>query len=152
MAEVLYDAMGQAAGKRLKIPGYPPGERAINVAVGSPNYFMTAFGKVQFRDQICERDQQADVAQAMHLVSGDTVNDLITAPGNIVDRVLQKPEWPDSRRAEEIYLAALSRQPTPEESAEFTKRLAGADEGSKKQAYQDLLWAILNSKEFGYIY
>jgi hypothetical protein len=152
MAEVLYDAMGQAAGKRLKIPGFPPGERAIRVAVGSPNYFMMTFGKVQFRDQICERDQQADVAQAMHLVNGDTVNGLVTASGNIVDRVLRYSEWPDSRRVEEIYLTALSRPPTAEESAEFTKRLADAGDDAKKQAYQDLLWAILNSKEFGYIY
>ncbi|HTM47340.1 MAG TPA: DUF1553 domain-containing protein [Bryobacteraceae bacterium] len=152
MAEVLYDAMGQAAGKRLKIPGYPPGERALHVAVGSPNYFMMTFGKVQFRDQICERDQQADVAQAMHLVNGDTVNGLVSAAGNIVDSMLKQAEWPDRRRVEEIYLTALSRPPTAAEWAAFNSRLAGADEASKKQAYQDLLWAILNSNEFGYIY
>jgi hypothetical protein len=88
----------------------------------------------------------------MHLVNGDTVNGLVTASGNIVDRVLRYSEWPDSRRVEEIYLTALSRPPTAEESAEFTKRLADAGDDAKKQAYQDLLWAILNSKEFGYIY
>jgi len=46
----------------------------------------------------------------------------------------------------------LSRPPTAAEWAAFNSRLAGADEASKKQAYQDLLWAILNSNEFGYIY
>jgi len=152
MAEVLWDSMGQAAGKRLKIPGYPPGEKAITVAVGSPNYFMTTFGKLQFRDQICERDQQPDVAQAMDLINGDTVNDLVTAPGNIVDRVLAQPDWTESRRIEEIYLSALSRYPTREESAALEKQLASADTTARKKVYQDLLWVILNSREFAYIY
>ena len=47
MSEVLFDAAGQVAGKRLKIPGYPPGEKAISVAVGSGNYFMKTFGKAR---------------------------------------------------------------------------------------------------------
>jgi hypothetical protein len=152
MAEVLWDSMGQAAGKRLRIPGFPPGDKAVTVAVGSPNYFMTTFGKLQFRDQICERDHQPDVAQAMDLINGDTVNNLVNASGNIVDRVLGELAWTDSRRLEEIYLSGLSRYPTREESAEFQKQLAGADEGTRKKIYQDLLWAILNSKEFAYIY
>lgn len=152
IAEVLWDSMGQAAGKRLKLPGYPPGDRAITVAVGSPNYFLTTFGKLQFRDQICERDHQPDVAQAMDLINGDTVNDLVTAKGNLVDRVLAESAWTERRRLEEIYLTTLARFPTTDESAEFERQLASAGEASKKRIYQDLLWAILNSKEFAYIY
>jgi hypothetical protein len=151
IAEVLYDSIGQAAGKRLKVPGSPPGERAINIAVGSPSYFLMTFGKVQFRDQICERDQEPDVAQAMNLVNGETVNQAVSASGNIIDRVLDRPEWSDSRRIEEIYLSALSRYPTAEESGEITKKLANTG-AELKNIYQDLLWAILNSKEFAYIH
>jgi hypothetical protein len=152
IAEVLYDSIGQASGKRLKITGSPPEERAINVAVGSPNYFLMTFGKVQFRDQICERDHEPDVAQAMNLVDGDTVNQAVSASGNIIERVLGRPEWDDSRRIEEIYLTALSRHPTSEESAGITKHLANASGESLKKVYQDLLWAILNSKEFAYVH
>lgn len=152
IAEVLYDSMGQAAGKRLKIPGFPPEEKAIAVAVGSPNYFLMTFGKTQFRDQICERDHEPDVAQAMNLVNGETVNNLVSASGNIVDRVLDRHDWTDDRRIEEIYITALSRYPTGEERAALEKQLSGADDRSRKRLYQDLLWAILNSKEFAYIY
>ncbi len=151
MAEVLFDSMGQAAGTRLKIPGHPPGTKAISVAVGSPNYFLMTFGKVEARDQICERDHQPNVAQAMHLVNGDTINDLINAPGNIIDRILSQSDWPDEHRIEEIYLSALSRSPTAEESAELKPKLAG-DEVTRKQVYQDLLWVLLNSREFAYIH
>jgi hypothetical protein len=151
MAEVLFDSMGQAAGVRLKIPGYPPNSKAISVAVGSPNYFLMAFGRVGSRDQISERDQEPNVAQAMHLVNGETINSLITAPGNIIDRVLQKSDWTDEQRFQEIYLVCLSRLPTAEELAELTPRLSG-DGTVRKKTFQDLLWAILNSKEFGYIH
>jgi len=90
------------------------------------------------------------VAQAMNLVNGETVNQAVSASGNIIDRVLDRPEWSDSRRIEEIYLSALSRYPTAEESGEITKKLANTAE--LKNMYQDLLWAILNSKEFTYIH
>jgi hypothetical protein len=153
MAEVLFDAMGQASEARQKVPGAPPGERAISVALGSPNYFLTAFGKPGARDQICERNQDPDVAQAMHLINGDTLQRFITDKGNIVDRVLAQELWTDERRVNEIYLAALSRSPTSEEAAMFSSHLAKVeDANARKRVYQDLLWAILNSKEFAYIY
>ena len=100
MSEVLFDAAGQVAGKRLKIPGYPPGEKAISVAVGSGNYFMKTFGKAQFRDVICERDHQPTVAQAMHLVSGETIQELSTSSGNLVDTLLERPDWSEEERLE----------------------------------------------------
>jgi len=91
------------------------------------------------------------VAQAMHLINGETLNNLVTAPGNIIDLVLAKSDWTDEQRLEEIYLACLSRQPTSEELAETKLRLTGM-EMSRRKTYQDLLWAILNSKEFQYIF
>lgn len=151
IAESLYDSMGQAAEVRLKIPGYPPGAKAMSVAVGSPNYFLMTFGRTQFRDQICERDHEPNVTQAMHLVNGETVNTLVTSSGNIIDRLLGRPDLSDENRVEEIYLAALTRRPTAEELTEVKPKLAG-DEVSRKQVFQDLLWAILNTKEFAYIH
>jgi len=151
IAESLYDSMGEAAEVRLKIPGYPLGAKAMSLAIGSPNYFLMTFGRVESRDQLCERDHQPNVAQAMHLINGETIHSLITTSGNIVDRVLAKPDWPDERRIEEIYLACLSRLPTTEELAELKPRLSG-DETARKIAFQDLLWAVLNSKEFEYIH
>jgi hypothetical protein len=145
--------MGQASEAPQKVPGAPPGQRAISVALGSPNYFLTAFGKPGAREQICERNHEPDVAQAMHLINGDTIQRFVTAKDNIIDRVLQQPEWGDARRVEHIYLVALSRPPTPEESLKFTEHLAQAtDANARRRVYEDLLWAILNSKEFAYIY
>ncbi|MFN0165673.1 MAG: DUF1553 domain-containing protein [Bryobacteraceae bacterium] len=153
MAEVLFDTMGQATEARQKIPGAPPGDRAMAVAVGSPNYFLTAFGKVGQRDQICERNHEPDVAQAMHLINGDLMQNLTTARNNIVDRVLANEMWDDRRRLSEIYQAALTRTPTaPELEASQTLLSESANAETRKKVYQDILWAILNSKEFAHIY
>ncbi|MCI0623730.1 MAG: DUF1553 domain-containing protein [Acidobacteria bacterium] len=151
IAESLYDSMGQAAEVSLKIPGYPPGAKAMSVAVGSPNYFLMAFGRTQVREIICERDHEPNVAQAMNLVNGDTINTLVTSSGNIIDRLLARPDLSDESRVEEIYLAALTRRPTAEEMGEVKSKLTG-NEISRKQVFQDLLWAILNTKEFAYIH
>jgi hypothetical protein len=151
IAESLYDSMGQAAEVSLKIPGYPPGAKAMSVAVGSPNYFLMTFGRTQFRDQICERDHEPNVAQAMNLVNGETINTLVTSSGNIVDRLLGRADLSDENRVQELYLAALTRHPTAEELAAVKPKLGG-DQVSRKQVFQDLLWAILNTKEFAYIH
>lgn len=151
IAESLYDSMGQAAEVSLRIPGYPPGTKAMSVAVGSPNYFLMTFGKTQSRDQICERDQEPNVSQAMNLVNGETINTLVTSSGNIIDRLLGRPDLSDENRVEELYLTALTRRPTAEELGEVKSKLTG-DENSRKQVFQDLLWAILNTKEFAYIH
>jgi hypothetical protein len=151
IAEVLFDSMSQAAKARLKVPGFPPGTRALTIGVGSPDYFFRTFGKTQFREQICERDHTPDVVQAMHLINGETVNGMVSAKGNIIDRVLERADWDDDRRIEEIYLAALSRQPSAGERGKVRALLAAAG-GSARAVYEDLLWAVLNSREFAYIY
>ena len=153
MAEVLLDSMSDAAEAKVKIPGFPLGTRAVSIAVGSPNYFLMTFGKVQAREQICERDHEPNVTQAMHLINGDAVNDVVKAPGNLVERVLARTEWSDEQRIEEIYFASLARPPASEEKMELRTRLAAApDDVARKKLYQDLLWAVLNSQEFAYIY
>jgi hypothetical protein len=76
---------------------------------------------------------------------------LVTSSGNIVDRLLGRPDLSDEDRVEELYLAGLTRRPTDEELTEVKPKLAG-DTVSRKQVLQDLLWAILNSREFAYIH
>jgi hypothetical protein len=48
---------------------------------------------------------------------------------------------------EHLYLSALTRRPSEAERSAVSTRIA---QGNRKAAYQDLLWALLNSKEFLY--
>jgi hypothetical protein len=52
---------------------------------------------------------------------------------------------------EEMFLATLSRLPTPEESAELVERLDRArDRGAAdgRATAEDVMWALLNHQEF----
>ena len=55
----------------------------------------------------------------------------------------------DSAVVEELYLAAFSRLPNKAELERGQKYLSG---GTRTIRAQDLLWALLNSKGFLYVY
>jgi len=138
MAEAMLDAMTQVTGVEEKYGGHPPGTRAMQLASGS-SYMLSSFGRLG-RDIICERDAQPDMAQTMHLISGATIQKKIEAA---------KLPWEldDDALIDRVYLSSLVRAPREEERAAVKSRIAAGD---RKAAYQDLLWAILNSKEFMY--
>ena len=52
----------------------------------------------------------------------------------------------DTEMLEEFYLAALCRSPTAVESKKLLAHLAVAKD--RRAAWEDVLWALLNSKEF----
>jgi hypothetical protein len=47
---------------------------------------------------------------------------------------------------EELYLAAFSRTPKPQESAALVKLIEKNPE--RKEALRDLMWAVVSSREF----
>jgi hypothetical protein len=51
-----------------------------------------------------------------------------------------------SKAVEEIYLVTLSRPPRPEETAKASGWVMAA--GDPREGLQDLLWTLLNSREF----
>ena len=61
---------------------------------------------------------------------------------------------PDRELVEELYVASLSRPPTPEEVSSALKYLQPVEGGLAKtgraERAQDLLWALVNSKAFLY--
>ena len=47
-----------------------------------------------------------------------------------------------------LYLRTLTRQPSASEQTEWIRTLTAA--GDRREAVEDLLWALLNSREFGF--
>jgi hypothetical protein len=139
-AETMLDAMSSATGVEERFPGYPPGTRAMQVYSGGGGYMLSSFGRLS-RDIICERDTQPDMAQTMHMISGSTIHKKVNAAN--IDL-----SGSDETVLDHIYMSSLVRKPGPEERAAILERIQrGAD---RKAVFQDLLWAILNSKEFMY--
>ena len=139
MAEILVDTMSQTAQVEEKFAGYPPETRAMQVYGGGGSYMLSSFGRLS-RDIICERDAQPDMAQTMHLISGSTIQ-------NKVSKAKLPWDLSDDALLDHVYLAALVREPSEAERSAIRTRIVS---GERKAVFQDLLWAIFNSKEFMY--
>ena len=91
LAEELIDSMTDVTGVPEKFPGYMPGTRAMTIPQGAPTYFLQTFGRLKAREVICERDNSPDVAQAMHLISGQTIQNQITGKDGTLDSLARRP-------------------------------------------------------------
>jgi hypothetical protein len=56
---------------------------------------------------------------------------------------------PQDEIVEELYLATLSRLPTDDERQASRELIA--DSQGEAEFYQDLLWALMNSKQFLFV-
>jgi len=146
-AEALLDAVCAATGVPETFNGYPKGTRAVQLMDNRVNsYFMDIFGRPR-REMVCtcEREETANLTQALHFINGSTVNQKISsASGRITEYI--RAAKPDAEIVEELYLRTLSRPPAPEELRKALEALAGAK--TKQQGFEDRLWVLLNSREF----
>lgn len=146
-AEVLLDAVNQAAGTAESFDGQPPGTRAI--ALPDPtvtSYFLTTFGRpVRTNACECARGSTADLSQALHMLNSTAIHNKVIQPAGRLDRML-KAGASDAEIIEELYLATLTRVPSDDEKQTVRELLADAP--SREEGLQDLLWSLLNSAEF----
>ena len=152
--EVILDALSSVTGSPENFPGYPAGTRALQLPDSKvASYFLTLFGRPERANTCaCERDEESSVAQALHLSNGETLNRKLQAKGGRIDQLLAR-NVSEKAAVETLYLAALSRYPTTEElgrllpllQSEAGQPLAGKE---RRQALEDLFWAVLTSKEF----
>jgi hypothetical protein len=148
MAEQLADSITQVTGVPEKYPGYMLGTRAMEIPQGAPSYFLATFGRMKAREVICDRDSQPDMAQAMHLISGETLLRQTTAKNGNLDRWLADGSLTDEDIVRRLFVAALVREPDRSEMASALAPLAAKGAESRRQAFEDVLWSIFNSKEF----
>lgn len=152
-AEPLLDAIDAVTGVQTKFTNLPLGTRAIELPDGGAeysNYFLKTFGKPK-RASVCEceRSSEANLAQTLHVLNGDTVMAKIADKKGRIARLLAA-KTPHEEIVRQLYLAALCRYPTSDElaaSREFLKQAA-----SPREFYEDLMWTLLNSKEFLFIH
>jgi hypothetical protein len=146
-AEQLADAVDFATGTREKYPGLPLGLRAIQLPDPEVrSFFMDTFGRPA-RQIVCEceRTSKPNIAQAMVLLNDDSVNRKINdAQGRVAKLVQAKTTLP--KMIEELYMVSLSRRPRPEELKRAEEYAGKAP--NQREAMQDLLWVLLNSREF----
>ncbi len=150
LAEELIDSMSEVTGVPERIPGYMLGTRAMTVPQGAPTYFLQTFGRLKAREIICERDNSPDVAQAMHMISGQTIQHQITGKQGTLDRWLADSSLTDEEITRRLFMATLVHPPKDREVAQVLASLHTASAGveSRRQVFEDVLWSIFNSKAF----
>ena len=151
-AEVLLDALSQSTGVPERFDGYPLGLRAVQVPDPTvKSYFLGLFGKSErLTACACERNNDVTLPQLLHMGGGATIPEkLRSGNGRLVEMVKSKAS--DRELTDEIFLWTLSRLPTTAERASFeAESPSGADSVSREEAFRDLFWALLNTKEFAF--
>jgi len=90
-------------------------------------------------------DVLGTIPQALFMMNSPIVNGAITAPRGVIAQILSSV--PDNRAAmEAVYLKILQRRPTAREVETFARYLNTV--ASRKEAFEDLAWVLVNSTEF----
>jgi hypothetical protein len=146
-AEQLLDALCDLTGVPEKFAGLPLGTRAVQLPDGEVNHpFLKAFGQPA-RELACEceRESEGNLGQALQLINGPTVNEKVRHPNNRLGKLLAA-NASDEAILDELYLAAYCRLPTAEERSKVQEHLRKNPD--RRKAWEDVLWAIINTREF----
>lgn len=160
-AEVLLDAIDDLVGTRTDFPNLPPGTRAIALPDNSYNTaspFLRVFGRPENESVCeCERGQSSSLSQSLHLMNaGDIRGKLASGSGRAEQ--LAKAETTAAQKIEELYLVAFSRKPAPAELQTAVDYVISPQTDAAgnpidsaratREAFQDLVWALMNTREF----
>jgi hypothetical protein len=162
-AEVLLDSIDMVSGTKSDFADLPPGTRAVSLPDNSYNRaspFLKVFGRPEGASVCeCERVSSASLAQSLHLMNAPDVKAKLISANGRAD-LLSKAEMPEPKRIRELYLATYSREPSSDEvriaEAHLLKPRTDAQGKpldslrSIRNGYEDLIWALVNTKEFLY--
>jgi len=155
-AEVLLDAMSQVTGVPSKFANYPAGTRAMQLPdTQIKSEFLTSFGRPpRLVCDAAERSSEPNVAQALHVINGDTLNQKLSDATGYAATAVKKAIL-NPQAVDHLYLAAYSRYPSAAEKSHLTDLLwkaEGDTPDSRQKSLEDLMWALLTSKEFLFNY
>ena len=160
-AEVLLDSIDHLTGATTTFANLPPGTRAVALPDNSYNkasLLLQVFGRPDNLSVCeCERVQSSSLAQSLHLINSSEIKSKLAVANGRAAR-LTTQDVSDEEKISELYLAAFSRQPRPDELktaiAYLNEPLTDSngkpiDKSSAARGnFQDLIWALMNSKEF----
>jgi hypothetical protein len=176
-AEVLFDAIDQVTLARSEFQGVPPGTRAVQLPDNAfDSYFLTVFGRPDGSSACeCERSGDVSLAQLLHLMNSREIavkvggaaalkemdklnpppkgkqpanagNKLKITPGERVAQLVADKR-PHEEKIRELYLIAFAREPRPAETRLLLAHVQRHG-NNVRVAYEDIVWALLNSNEF----
>lgn len=162
MAEVLHDAIAGITdipstfnklaltdGSTADTKAYPKGTRALQLSDSSvASYFLKTFGRNERAITCeCERSDTPSMVQVLHLSNGSTLNDKLKSKDCSVTGLLAARKE-TAELVDEIYLQCLARFPTKREKDSLIEVFNETKPKEKREAVEDLYWALMTSREF----
>ncbi|GMV81036.1 MAG: hypothetical protein AMXMBFR7_22200 [Planctomycetota bacterium] len=162
-AEQIYDSVLVASGQKgaprvlqapagMKVAEIPPrGQGGWAYEQRTPAYagsFMQTFNQPDREQMTVERDNEVSISQALELFNGGSINEAARADkGGAVLEHLSSGKFNGNDIVNLLYLRTLSRFPTPQELGVARGYVGG---GAKPQV-EDLLWSLMNTREFMFV-
>lgn len=148
-AEVLLDAINQVTNTSTSFSGLPAGTRAVQLPDSEGNsYFLTVFGRPQGESACeCERSSEANLAQSLHLLNSSEIQGKLTTGAGQAAVLAKDAERTDAEKIRDLYRTVFARDPQQVEVDVALEHIA-RHEDQKNVAYEDILWALINTKEF----
>jgi hypothetical protein len=148
-AEVLHDAIDAVTLTKPAFKGAPAGTRALQLPDNQgESYFLSVFGRPDFVSACeCERSGDTTLAQSLHMYNSVEVGKKVA--GERAKKFAADKKLSVDDRLREIYLVAFSRPPSDEEMSHMRTYIE-ARSANLAGAIEDILWAVLNTKEFAF--
>ena len=157
-AEVLLDAVHTTLDRPGDFKQYKNVKRAVALpGIKGPfldknphndDRFLRLFGKPpRLLNSDAERLNETSLAQVFEMTSGETLSSLLKAKGNRLDKLLASGQG-DKELLAALYWTTITRAPSTREQEALLAHLAGKSGRAKREALQDITWALINSKEF----
>lgn len=150
MAQVLLDVLNDVTGSSEKYGRYPQGMRAVELPLPVGSRFLSLFGRSD-REFLGNLDPllEPTLTQALHIINSSYVNGKLKARNGTIAKLLD-PKTGEKMQPEELatelYLMTLSRMPSEGELQ--TAKTHFADETTRRDDMEDLLWALISSRSF----
>lgn len=152
-AEQLLDVQSQVLDVPADFRDYPAGTRAVEIAgvervrrkKNAGDQFLQLFGKPErILACECERSNEPTLGHALSLIGGTALHERLKHPNNRLARLISS-DRSDRQIVDELFWTALSRGPSERELAAASELIQ--ERGDRRQALEDLTWALLNAKE-----
>ncbi|MFO0865936.1 MAG: DUF1549 domain-containing protein [Gemmataceae bacterium] len=111
--------------------------------VGLEQVFKREFG---FDPSAKAEDIEGSISQALLMMNNPQIAQKITAKGDNMLAAVLKANAKDDDAIRTVYLRTLAREPSEREMTRCKTHISSV--ASRSEAYEDILWAILNSAEF----
>jgi hypothetical protein len=125
------------------------GTRAVQLPDnGFNSYFLTVFGRPEASSACeCERSSEANLAQSLHLLNSSEIQGKLTNGSGRAATLANDKNREHAVKIRELYLLAFSRLPEADESAVALAHIE-KHKDAPQRAYEDIVWALINTKEF----